>query len=209
MSTDAYAIGSTEVTVLQFNLCVSDGACNERPFCSLDYTGETDDLPVTCVTIQDAEDYCMWAGGRLPTEAEWERAARGDQGSVWPWGDTPPTCNSANFRFTTAYCHLSPIPVASFNERSHYGLYDTAGNVWEFVSDYYDAGYYQDSDPNNPLGPRECRELPDDSVGECSYVTMRGGAFNTSETTTRGSARSFIDPAISDTNVGFRCAWDR
>jgi formylglycine-generating enzyme required for sulfatase activity len=209
VSTEAYAISMTEVTVSQFNECVADGDCQERPYCALDYTGDLENLPATCVTLQDANDYCGWNGGRLPTEAEWERAARGNQGGIWPWGSQPPTCNMANFRFTTAYCHVSPIPVASFEIRSPYGLYDTAGNVWELVSDTYDAGYYRDSTTDDPQGPNECRELPDDPFGECTYTTMRGGAFNTSENTTRGSARSFIDPVISDINVGFRCAWDR
>jgi formylglycine-generating enzyme required for sulfatase activity len=210
VSTDAYAIGMTEVTNSQFNECVADERCQERPFCSLDYSGDdTGELPATCVTLQDANDYCSWVDGRLPTEAEWERAARGDSGAIWPWGSQPPTCNLANFRFTTAYCHLSPIPVASFDVSSDFGLYDTAGNAWELVSGLYDAGFYRDSTTDNPQGPNECRELPDDPAGQCYYTTMRGGAFNTSETTTRGSARSFIDPEISDTNVGFRCAWDR
>ncbi len=185
---DAFWIYQTEVTNRQYNLCVNAGAC--------DYSREPDnDHPVTNVFRQDGRQYCQWAGGRLPTEAEWEKAARGTDRRRYPWGDDQPTCNLANF----SECLGGTAPVGSYPlGTSPYGALDMAGNVWEWVYDGYDPDYYSLSPYENPTGPS----------GGGYDATMRGGSWQDParnlRVTARFSTEGLYDPIILE-SYGFRC----
>lgn len=217
----AFAIDQHEVTRGEWAACVAAGACAEPPACPTKAEVQDESLlPVVCVDWQEARDYCAWRGGRLPSEAEWEKAARGDEGAVWPWGPQAPACTMANFRYVTSYCRGGVVEVGTYAEvtdptasvevgRSAWGLLDTVGNAWEWVEDWYDAGRYRDAPDTDPGSPEQCRLDPEDQPGECRYRVVRGGAYNTTEATTRGSARSFADPGLRDVNLGLRCAYDR
>ena len=218
----AYAIDETEVTITAFNDCIQFGNCEPIPLqCEfwledLVASGEVDEqyqsfLPAICITWPQAKTFCEFKGGRLPTEAEWEKAARGTEASIWPWGSLFPDCNQANFRFPSYYCEAGVMPISSYYEwKSAYGLWDTTGNAWEWVADYYDATYYTYAPDEDPMGPTEqCSSAIGETAGECWLRGLRGGSFNSTHNTTRGAARSFADPNLIDTNIGFRCAYDR
>ncbi len=185
---DAFWIDRTEVTNARYRLCVEAGACAE-PECWDDDALNAPDQPVVCVTWRDAVGYAAWAGGRLPTEAEWEKAARGTDGRLYPWGDGAPDCERANYN----RCVGLPLPVGSLpGGASPYGVLDMAGNVHEWVSDRYGKYSYADSARENPLGP--------DSG--FNRVT-RGGSFRWQKGV-RCASRSFYYPELSSDDRGFR-----
>jgi formylglycine-generating enzyme required for sulfatase activity len=186
---DAFWIDKTEVTNEQYRQCVEAGAC-EEPSCWDNADLNAAAQPVVCVTWDDAHAYAEWAGGRLPTEAEWEKAARGTDGRLYPWGESAPDCQRANFKG----CSGRTSTVGSYpTGASPYGALNMAGNVWEWVSDWYEETYYSDAPPNNPQGP-----------GSGERRVVRGGSFDMSESRLRTTFRIGNRPAYSNWDLGFR-----
>ena len=193
-----YYMDKTEVTQAEYKKCVDAGEC-DTPSCDWDPTG-TPNRPVVCVTWSQAGEYCVWAGKRLPTEAEWEKAARGTDGRKYPWGNETATCdyavmydgsNGCGTGSTWDVCGKSPAGD------SPYGLCDMAGNVWEWVSDWWDSGYYANSPASNPTGP----------VSGSNRV-IRGGSFHSNYDYLRASIRLIYYPSGAYYALGFRCARD-
>lgn len=204
----AFDIDRYEVTVERWQACLDAGACDELPSCPSEAdVRRPEALPVTCVTWTEASDFCSWAGGRLPTEAEWEKAARGPQGSLFPWGDTTLSCDRANYHDATFYCQGGPVEVDRGYEPGAYGLVQAAGNVWEWVADAYDAGWYRDAPDVDPPGPESCAPEVGAERGECTTKVLRGGSWNSVRDVLEVDTRSFATPDLIDDNVGFRCAY--
>jgi formylglycine-generating enzyme required for sulfatase activity len=185
----AYEIDRTEVTQGAYAACIEAGACTP-PACDWDCDEPT--LPAACVTWSDARAYCTWRGRRLPTEAEWELAARGVDGRTYPWGDGKPTCELVNM----GGCGDAPEPVGSHpSGASPYGALDMAGNVVELVADFYDEDYYRISPVRNPTGP----------VTGTQYVG-RGGGYRSASEWQRAASRDWYDATDASRPMGFRCA---
>jgi formylglycine-generating enzyme required for sulfatase activity len=185
----AFAIERTEVTQNQYATCVSAGACTE-PSCAWDCAqGEH---PAGCILWAQAKAYCAWVGARLPTEAEWEAAARGGDGRKYPWGNTEPDCTLV----TMSGCSASSDPVGQHpTGASPYGALDMAGNVVEMVADWFDGTYYQSSPTVDPTGPQ---------TG--TRYGGRGGGYLSAPVWQRTSARDVYDLTDSAKSLGFRCA---
>src|SRR5713101_853277 len=196
VSLDAFYIDRYEVTVAQYAKFV-ESEDSEPPFLWQEARrGPNDENPVLGVDWHEAAAYCRWAGKRLPAEAEWEKAARGTDGRIYPWGNDPPTPAHANFGHETTKGYAALAKVGSFEKgKSPYGVYDLAGNVWEWVADRYDEHYYQHSPEQNPRGP---------TTGPLR--ALRGGAWNSAPTVLASTNRNANVPSARRSDVGFRCA---
>lgn len=195
-----FHMSRTEVTVGQYRACIDAGACSPAGTgagCPQGAPAAVD-LPVTCVDWEQASAFARWVGGRLPSEAEWEFAARGrTAGNLYPWGSEPATCRHAVMSEGSSGCGLGgPAPVCSRPPgHSALGLCDLSGNVWEWVADWYHATYERGpvdgSAWTRPAG---------------TFRVIRGGSFRESAWGLRGSVRQREQPAYRYPFLGFRVA---
>ena len=197
---DAFAIDQVEVTNERYLAFVATTGHRNPPnpygTGTLQSAKGIEQLPVVQTTWYDAKAYCSWAKKRLPTEAEWEKAARGTDGRLFPWGNEPATVKRANFdreweEEKTLY------PVGSLPDGdSPYGVKDMAGNAREWVSDWYDADYYKHAPDRNPQGP--------DKKGVVRSI--RGGSWHSPLADITASGRGRGGFALQTHGTGFRCA---
>jgi formylglycine-generating enzyme required for sulfatase activity len=196
VSLDSFYMDVYEVTNAFYADCVDAGQCQPPVETASDtrssYYGnpEYGHFPVIYVDWDMAQTYCQWRGARLPTEAEWEKAARGEDGRVYPWG------NELDSAYLNYNQEIGDTVEAGNYEggKSPYGLYDMAGNVWEWVADYYSHEYYQSSPLSNPPGPDSGQEH-----------VLRGGSWYDAAYLVRTTVR-LQEPNPVDNNFGFRCA---
>jgi formylglycine-generating enzyme required for sulfatase activity len=204
---DGFWMDQTEVTNAQYRLCVEAGACQAPTTCDWGEPTFGDasktDHPVGCVGWYGAQAYCEWVGARLPTEAEWEYAARGEQGHTYPWGNT---FDGTRLNYCDINCQEGPwadttvddgyaksAPVGSYPDGASWcGAFDLAGNAWEWVADW--LGAYPSTAQTNPTGP---------ATG--SEKVMRGSSWVYDEERVRTAVRDFVVPTERDSPIGFRC----
>jgi len=209
---DAYDVNQYEVTTVQYLKFVL--ATNRPPLLDWQYDGgnfqeSMASHPVMHVSWYDADAYCQWAGKRLPTSAEWEKAARGEDGRIYPWGNQPAGLSRANFgrtglsgpvRDRPERLLLYP-PIISVdkyeNAVSPYGVYQMSGNVAEWTVDWYDPDYYKKAPDRNPKGPERGTQK-----------AFRGGGWIDSTPSVRPAQRNGADPNTKMNWLGFRCARD-
>jgi formylglycine-generating enzyme required for sulfatase activity len=155
------------------------------------------DYPINHVSWYGASFYCQAMGGRLPTEAEWEYAARGTDGRIYPWGNEPPNKEKAVYQ-SESYDDLLPVDALP-RGASPFGVYGMAGSMWEWVADWYDENFYAESVAENPTGPE---------MGLTKGI--RGGAWpaNNQKDRIRATNRSSLDPTFFSSTVGFRCVYE-
>ncbi len=217
---DPFSIGNYEVTNAEYKVFIDDGGYYESQYWTEEgWKWRTEnniiqpryweynefyrpDYPVIGVSWYEAYAYAKWAGKRLPTEAEWEKAARGVDGRRWPWGNEW-DCSRGNFDSEVRIddylddCkdhYILSAPVGSFPSGvSYYGVYDMAGNAWEWVNDWYDP--YSEGEERNPTGPASGEEK-----------VVRGGSWDTTDVYVRCSKRAKYPPWYRDYQIGFRCA---
>jgi formylglycine-generating enzyme required for sulfatase activity len=190
-----YWIQQTKVTNRMYDQCVKAGVCSSPTqelggpvFTNPEFASH----PVVGVNWDQAQAYCTWIQGSLPTEAQWEKAARGANGNTYPWGNIEPTCDLLNY----ANCYGRTTNTNNYDAgKSPFGVFDMAGNVFEWVADWYDANYYPTSPADNPTGP---------ASGQ--YRGVRGSSFETAEEQVITAIRRFNEPNDSGRDIGFRCA---
>lgn len=237
---NAYFIDKYPVTNAQYKKFIESGGYMQKTFWSDDgwqyivqakplENNELDgafhdqaDCPVVNISWYEAEAFASWAGKRLPTEAEWEKAARGTDGRIYPWGNefdkTRLNCAEAKIEKPTA---VTKYPQG----QSIYGCFDMAGNVWEWTADWYDSQYYRYTSDKNPQGPTMAEKNPyfgrPEEVGISIYdlkpsptskalsgcKVLRGGSWNGSGIVhIRCSNRDYDEPTYKNDTIGFRCA---
>lgn len=188
---DAFWIDRTEVTNDMYRQCVDSEECTEPAHSPRYHDAAYEKHPALGISWDQAVAYCTWAGRRLPTEAEWEKAARGADGRLYPWGTDEPDPGRLNFdHFVGDTTEVGKYPAGA----SPYGVLDMAGNVWEWVADGYDEGYYSESPDRNPFTDKPVNRR-----------VLRGGSWNTEAHNVRVANRFWAFPGRNDTD-GFRCA---
>ena len=185
---DGYWMQRTEVTNEQYKRCVDAGGCPDEPANQFWELPRSARLPVTYVDWNQASAYAAWVGGRLPTEAEWEKACRSADGRIYPWGDEPPATERLNYNVESG----GTTEVGTYPPGAN-GLYDMAGNVREWTAYGYSADYYKSSLERNPDRPEEV-----------DFRTVRGGEWNYIDFVVRCADREVVVPVIRDNVVGFR-----
>ncbi len=186
-------IYSTKVTNQQYALCVQTGKCTPPNEENNPLYGNSSRInyPVTGVTYDQASQYCTFVHGSLPTEAQWEKTARGPEGNIFPWGDEAPACDFSNFQS----CVGKITPINEYKEGvSYYSAFDMAGNIREWVSDWYSLSYYNESPVTDPLGPE---------LGVKRSV--RGSSFQDGADSSISAHRFSLNPILSLPDLGFRC----
>jgi formylglycine-generating enzyme required for sulfatase activity len=195
---DAYYIDTFEVTISRYAKFLEAVTTQQAPhqWNTVKLT-EDGDRPVIGVNWSDADAYCRWTEKRLPTEAEWEKAARGTDGRKYPWGDDEPREGMANFSRCCGWSGFGLLAAVGTHQagKSPYGVFDLAGNVWEWVADWYDPQYYKTSPDRNPTGPASGRDK-----------VMRGGSWSNRASDLRASTRDKVSPTYRNFSIGFRCA---
>ena len=207
---DAFSIDKYEVSVARYKACVAAGACDTHHLLGTEWRGARfsqdftvkdgcnwgksgrEQHPINCVSWAQADSYCRWAGRHLPTEAQWEKAARGSSGRRYPWGNDSPSCDRANHKG----CHGGTVQVSGLSSgASPQGALHMAGNVREWVADYYHGRYYSRSPSRNPTGP-----------DSSSLRILRGGCWADKAASIRSSIRRQMYPTDRGPAGGFRCA---
>jgi formylglycine-generating enzyme required for sulfatase activity len=188
-----YWIYSTEVTNTEYSLCVAQGWCSPP---SLDDNSEYQaaaalQRPVVGVSYDQARSYCQFMGGDLPTEAQWEKAARGTDAGRYPWGEAEPACDLANFGRCLKHTDEVTRPE---HGKSIYGALNMAGNVYEWVADWYDPVYYETGPSGDPAGPAGGRAR-----------VIRSSGYRSSADQMLSYARSYAAPDDHRPDLGFRC----
>jgi formylglycine-generating enzyme required for sulfatase activity len=201
---DPYYIDQTEVTNLYYRACVQEGGCETPEFITVqvwdNYFGleRFNNYPVAYISWPEAQNYCRWRGGNLPTEAQWEKAARydpvnGNEQDLFPWGNTAPSLYYANFGAEIG----RPEPVGARPAgASPVGAYDMSGNMIEWVYDWYQDNYYEHSPHDNPTGPLTGAEK-----------ILRGGWWGENGAEIGVTFRASIGPGTKQIYIGFRCAY--
>lgn len=206
----SYYIDQYEITAGRYQKFIESAKRNIPPTWDDEVAQAMGDLPAVGMSWADAAAYCKWAGRRLPTEAEWEKAARGTDGRRYPWGHMQPFVDIANYnRGIWVSEAVTLVPVNSGLEgmsvrhglkgggKSPYGLFHMAGNAAEWVADWYDREYYQKTPDANPTGP---------ASGDKRVI--RGGSWADLPTALRVTSRYSAEPDYEDRTIGFRCAMD-
>ena len=207
---NTYYIDQFEVTAGRYQKFIASSKREEPPTWDDEAAKTLSDLPAVGMSWTDAAAYCKWVGRRLPTEAEWEKAARGTDGRRYPWGHMQPFVDIANYnRGQWVSEAVTLVPVNSGVEgmsvrhglkgggKSPYGLFHMAGNASEWVADWYEREYYHKSPEKDPTGP---------SSG--TKRVIRGGSWADLPTALRVTARFSAEPEFEDRTIGFRCAMD-
>ena len=197
VSLDAYYMDKSQVTVGQYAAFLQAKGIDPPSDWKTMNQPSHQKRPVANVDWADANTYCHWAEKRLPTEAEWEKAARGTDGRIYPWGNDLPTPLRANYGKKNWDKPAALVPVGTLEDgKSPSGIYDMAGNAWEWVSDWYDNVYYKNSPSQNPKGPER---------GD--FKVLRGGSWHSRPESLHSANRNYSPPVHHRSPYnGFRCA---